>query len=136
MFFFLFLPKRHPMKKKRKKYNKKIMCLLTLTHENANNLGLKKYTEGKRLERVMCNSLTSNCVIWTDFNPHCSVVNFGELIPNIARNRPHVRSIRSARLNRSYTKYSSKNISLPNTHYITHSISQTSSYSENFSIKY
>jgi len=27
------------------------------------------------------------------------VVNCGELIPNIAKNRPHVRSIRSARLN-------------------------------------
>lgn len=41
---------------------------------------------------------TINCVLCTDFCDHCSEVNLGGFIPNAAKNRPHVRSIRSARL--------------------------------------
>jgi hypothetical protein len=54
-------------------------------------------------------------------------------MPNIARNRPQVRSIRSARLNRSKSRrilmqIISRIVHLPNTHHITNRISKSSGY--------
>ncbi len=42
--------------------------------------------------------LTISWVICTDRCDHWAAVNFGGFIPNAAKNRPHVRSIRSTRL--------------------------------------
>jgi hypothetical protein len=70
---------------------------MTLTQEDTNQFRLDIEEEWLTSKKSVY-YLTINWVICTDRCDHWPAVSLGGLIPNAAKNRPHVRSIRSARL--------------------------------------